>query len=570
MMNEILRPDVAQITIQSSSQIGKTAVLESICGYYISYEPCPMMIVQPTFSMAEAFVKDRINPLIRDTPIIREKIRDARARDSGNTMFHKTFPGGHLTLATSQSPSQLAGRIERIVLADEVDRFPVSSGNEGDPLSLMVKRSNTFWNRKFICTSTPTIKGYSRIEKEYLGSDQRKFLIPCPHCKMFQEFKFERFNYEEADPKNTTRYLCAHCEMILEESDKLSIMDRGRWEAQAPFKGNAGFFINELYSPWKRWHEIVNDYLKAQKHEEMLRVFQNTSLGLTYETSVGTRLDWKSLYFSNRDTYLEGRELLIDDVLLITCGVDVQADRLELGAVGYAENKESFFLDYQVFLGDTTQPEVWAKLTDYITNTKWKLRSTGAEIPITLTAVDSGYNTQIVYNYCRTKMNKVIPIKGNPNLRASAGLPRQVDITLKKQRVASGVRLFPLGVNVIKGDLFSRLRLERPGPKEKYPAGFCHFPEHFDETFFQGLTSEAMTEEIFHGERRIVFKKNTDVRNEPLDIATYSIGAAEIAGLSRTSEKGWNSLRRELGLLPPLREPKEQKSAKPKMMIDGL
>jgi phage terminase large subunit GpA-like protein len=572
MMDTILRHDVEQVTIQSSAQMSKTEVILNTIGYYISYEPAPMMIVQPTFSMAEAFVKDRVNPMIRDNPMMSAKVRDARARDSGNTLYHKTFPEGHLTIATSQSPSQLAGRVIRLVLADEIDRYPASSGDEGDPISLMKKRQNSFTNRKLICTSTPTIKNYSRIEKEYLSSDQRRFMIPCPHCKMFQEFKFERLKYEEADPKTTTHYLCAHCEKGLDEPDKLKMMDRGRWEAQAPFKGHAGFHINELYSPWKRWHEIVADYLKAKKHDEMLRVFQNTSLGLTYESSVGMRLDWKSLYFANRDSYyIDGRTLLVDDILLITCGVDCQADRLELGAVGYAENKESFFLDYQVILGDTTQPEVWVKLTDYITNTKWTLKSSGAEIPITLTAVDSGYNTQIVYNYCRSKMNKVIPVKGNPYLRASAGLPRQVDITLKKQRVASGVRLFPLGVNVIKGDLFSRLRLERPAPGEPYPSGFCHFPEHFDETFFQGLTSEAMAEEVFHGERRIVFKKNTDVRNEPLDIATYSIGAAEIAGLSRTSAKGWNILRRELGILPPLDESKKDKPKKPKKnMLDGF
>jgi phage terminase large subunit GpA-like protein len=295
----------------------------------------------------------------------------------------------------------------------------------------------------------------------------------------------------------------------------------------------------------------------------------NTSLELTYETSVGTRLDWKSLYFSNRDTYLEGRELLIDDILLITCGVDVQGDRLELEVVGFSETKESFSLDYQVILGDTTQPETWAKLTDFITTTRWRLRSTGAEIPISLTCVDSGYNTQIVYNYCRRMMNKAIPIKGNPHLQSFTGLPKQVDITLKKQRVASGVRLFPLGVNVIKAQLFAWLRLERPLSKEKYPNGFCHFPEHYDETYFQGLTSEAMVEEAFHGERRIVFKKNTDVRNEPLDARCYAIGAAEISGPSRTSEKGWNNIRRELGLLPPLKEPKEPKAGKPKKtMID--
>jgi phage terminase large subunit GpA-like protein len=536
MMDVIVRPDVHQVTIQSSAQMSKTEILLNICGYYISYLPSPIMIVQPTFSMAEAFSKDRINPLIRDTPIIRDKIRDARARDSGNTLLHKSFPGGHLTLATSQSPSQLAGRIIRVVMADEVDRFPTSSGEEGDPLALMVKRSATFWDRKFICTSTPTIKNYSRIEKEYLASDQRKFMLPCPRCKTFQELKFEQLKYEESDPKSTTRYQCPHCEQIIDEHLKTDLTNRGRWQAQADFKGHAGFHINELYSPWKFWHEIVQDYLKAKQHEEILRVFQNTSLGLTYETSVGERLDWKFLYLNNRREYLDGNKILTDEVLFITMGVDVQADRLELEAVGWAGDKSSYSLMYEVLLGDTTQPAVWNQLTDIIENKTWKL-TTGIELPITITAIDSGFQTQIVYNYCRKYKSKTIPVKGSAYLRTTIGLPKAVDITLaKNNRIASSVRYFPVGTNLIKGELFSWLKLERSLPNEPSPPGYCHFPDHYTDHYFQGLTSEAMKEEVFRGERRIVFKRNTSVANEPLDIRVYSRAAASLYGLDRISK----------------------------------
>lgn len=342
-------------------------------------------------------------------------------------------------------------------------------------------------------------------------------------------------------------------------------MDSGEWRAQAEFKGNAGFHINELYSPWKRWHEITSDYLKARKHDEMLRVFQNTSLGLTYESALGEMLDWKSLYLNNRRDYISGTQLSIEDVLFVTMGCDVQKDRLELECVGWAQDKRSFSLSYDVLLGDTSQPEVWAQLTDIIQNQTWTTPNK-SELKVALAAVDSGYQTQLVYNYVRKFRQNVIAIKGNPHLRTMVGYPKSVDISMRKNKVASGSRFFPVGVNIIKNELFSLLRLERPMPNEPYPPGYCSFPEHYNEEYFQGLTSEAIKEEIFRGERRLVFKKLPETRNEILDGRVYARAAASLHGLDRFSEEHWTKIKRELGLLNPV----EKKEKKKKNFLKNL
>ena len=181
---------VEDVVFMWSAQTGKTQSLLNVLGYYIHQDPAPILMLQPTIEMAQTVSKDRFAPMLRDTPVLRGKVKDPRARDAGNTISHKTFAGGHVTFAGANSPASLASRPIRILLCDEVDRYPPSAGTEGDPVSLARKRTTTFWNRKRIYTSTPTLKGSSRIEALYEASDRRKFWVPCPHCADMQVLAF--------------------------------------------------------------------------------------------------------------------------------------------------------------------------------------------------------------------------------------------------------------------------------------------------------------------------------------------------------------------------------------------
>lgn len=266
----------------SSAQIGKTEIINNAVGYHIDHDPCPCLVVQPTIEMGETWSKDRFAPMIRDTPTIREKVGNVKSRDSGNTILHKSFAGGHVTVAGANAPASLASRPVRMVLCDEIDRYPASAGTEGDPVKLAEKRTNNFWNRKIILVSTPTVKGESRIEKEWELSDKRRFHVPCPHCGHEHVLAWGNVRFEKENP-SATRMVCPSCEKEFSNGQKNAAVRRGRWIATAPFRGIAGFHLNELYSPWKTIAEVVEDFLEAKTDPMKLQVWVNTSLGETWE-----------------------------------------------------------------------------------------------------------------------------------------------------------------------------------------------------------------------------------------------------------------------------------------------
>ncbi|MBK8191652.1 MAG: phage terminase large subunit family protein [Vampirovibrionales bacterium] len=227
IMDAVSERGIHTVVVKSSAQIGKTAILKAIIGFHVDQDPAPILMLQPTEHMAEAFSKDRLAPMIRDTPALKDKIADPRSRDSGNSILHKRFAGGHLTLAGSNSPAGLASRPIRIVLCDEVDRYPASAGSEGDPVNLAIKRTATFWNRRIVLTSTPTIKGASRIDMAYENSDQRHFYVPCPHCGTFHIFKWENCRWPPGEPDRAIM-VCPECAVEIEESHKPRIC--WQWE----------------------------------------------------------------------------------------------------------------------------------------------------------------------------------------------------------------------------------------------------------------------------------------------------------------------------------------------------
>lgn len=508
-----------KVVVMSSAQVGKSEVILNSIGYYIDYDPAPMMYVLPTDSMAETFSKDRVSPMIRDTPTLKRKVEETKSRNSGNTIFHKKFEGGHLTFIGANAPSQLASRPIRILFADEIDRFPDSAGAEGDPLQLAIKRTTTFWNRKIIEVSTPTIKGASKIEKEYESSSMEHLNVACPHCGKFQTYEWEQLKFDHVSGTNEFTmlgYKCRHCGVI--EREVLWKRQPIKWIAEHPERKDVrGFHLNELASPWKHWDEIVEDFLEAKRQgKEMLKVWHNTSLGLPWEEDGD--LDIKDILLKRREFY---NCVVPKDALVLTCGVDVQDNRLEYEVVGWARGKASYGIKYGVLYGDPGKPEVWAMLDDVLfSNYK---RSDGLEMQIMTTCIDSGgHYTEEVYQYCRKReMRRVWAIKG----QGGSGISY---IQRPTKRNKSGAWLFMLGVDVGKDTMASRLKTNFVNEP-----GFCHFPMEadrgYDEQYFTGLTAEKRNIRTISG--RVVInwvKKYEGIRNEPFDIRNYATAALEI------------------------------------------
>ena len=495
----------------ASSQVGKTETfVNNVIGFYVHQDPAPILMVQPSLSMAQTWSKDRFAPMIRDSKPLKGLIREPRAKNSENTILAKSFPGGRLTVIGANSPASLASRPIRVVLLDEPDRYPPSAGTEGDPVNLARVRTKTFWNRKIGTCGTPTVKGASRIEALFLESDQRRYQVPCPYCQTYQILKWANCRWDDGKPE-TAHMVCESCDQELKESDKGRMILKGRWVAEQPFNGIAGFHINELYSPWVQWTEMVTKFLEAKKYPETLKVFINTSLGESWEEEGNTH-DENQL-MARREMYPEKH--LPEGVLVITVAVDVQADRLELEFRGWGLAEETWGLDYLVIPGNPASLELWESLDQHLSR-EFKTVD-GVSLKAACTVVDSGAFTQAVYDYGRKHQpGRVYPIKG----ASTRGLPI---VSKRSKDQKTGAIFFMLGTDTIKDTIFGRLGIQEKG------AGYCHFPMTYGYEYFDMLTAEHCVTRFAKGipRREWVMKKNKK-RNEALDIFGYNFAALKI------------------------------------------
>lgn len=502
-----------EVIIMSSAQVGKTELILNIIGYYIDYDPSPILVLQPTLEMAQTFSKDRLAPMLRDTPALKGKVKDARSRDSGNTILHKTFPGGHITMVGANSAAGLASRPIKVVLMDEVDRYPASAGTEGDPIKLAEKRTTTFWNRKKIKVSTPTIKGRSPIEKEFLISSMEEWNVPCPCCGKYQPYEWSRVHFSDVTME------CKFCREHISERDWKS--SPGKWIAAKENNRKRGFHLNELASPWKHWEDIIEDFKAAERDRkqgdiEKLKTFINTALGEPWEER-GEAAD-DSVLLSRRERYNAD---LPDGVLLVTAGVDVQDDRLEIEITGWGKGYESWGILYKKMNGSPELDSTWDKLEQFL-DTELYFEN-GNSLLIAPTCIDTGgHFTTEAYKFLKRmerKQKKIFGIKG----MGGEGIPLINKVSTNN---VEKVRIFLLGVDSGKEILMTRLKTVDEGP------GYCHFPINadrgYDETYIKGLTSEQRVVSVKDNRATLKWVKKSGTRNEPLDLRNYSTAAAEI------------------------------------------
>ena len=513
MMDAVSDPDIETVVLMTAAQIGKTELINNVVGFHIHQDPAPMLVVQPTLEMAQTWSKDRLAPAIRDTPVLSHKVGDPRARDSGNTTLHKVFSGGHVTACGANSPSSLASRPCRVILCDEVDRYPLSAGTEGDPVALARKRSATFWNRKIILVSTPTEKGASRIDDAYNESDKRKYFVPCPDCGEGQELRWSNVRWDEAKPA-TAQYSCEFCGSLWGDAKRFQSIRYGEWRSTAEGDGKtAGFHLSALYSPWTPLEDIVRDFLASKKDPMRLKTWINTTLGETFEEQ-GERLDEYDLIERCEDW---GDELP-EDVLMLTAGIDVQDDRLELEIVGWGRGEESWSIDYQTIYGDPSTAQLWMQL-DELLNQKF-VHPLQGEMVLRSACIDSGgHYTQQVYNYTRTRAGKrIFAIKGiGGEGKPIVGRPSKNNI--------GKINLFPVGTDTAKELVYSRLKITDEGE------GYCHFPTGRSDEYFRMLTAEKKMTKYFKGRPKREWVK-IRTRNEALDCRVYATAALALLNVN--------------------------------------
>ena len=510
---------VQRVVLMFGSQIGKTEVGLNWLGYVIDHAPAPMLAVLPTLEVRKRWVRQRLDPLLNESPRLRDKLENRRKRDSGNSEDLKDFPGGMLVISGANSPSSLASMPIKYVLCDEVDRFPWEAGAEGDPLGLIDERTKTFPRRKVMLVSTPTVKGVSRIEQEYLASDQREYHVPCPHCGEYQVLRWRHpdgmHGLHRVASTGRTYYTCRECGAEIDEHHKPEMLAAGRWIARYPDRKVRGYHLNGLYSPLGlgfTWSELMAQWDLAKSDTSNLKRFVNTTLGETWEEEGDDIVD---LALLTRPADLPKSRA----IEAITIGVDVQKDRLEATVVEWGHDEEAWVVAHHILPGDTTSAETWDDLDLLV-------HDTGAH----LTAIDSGYNTQMVYDYCESR-RWAVPIKGITGMSR----PLIEDEKRRKQRLRTrrkkGAYLEPLGVDQGKQILYSRLRITQTGP------GYIHFAREpdFDEEYFAQLAGEKLVTKV-RGHRPVQEWVSTRARVEALDCLIYALAARRLLATTHRSQ----------------------------------
>jgi phage terminase large subunit GpA-like protein len=496
-----------QVVLMSGAQLGKTSILENFIGYIIDLDPGPVLLVQPREADCEAFSKDRLAPMLRDCGTLRGKVADARSRDSNNTILHKKFTGGSITMSAASSPAGLAMRSIRYCLLDEVDRYPASAGTEGDPVNLAITRTANFWNRKIVLCSTPTVKGASRIEAAWLESNQQMYWVPCPHCGTHEVLRWANVEWPEGDP-DKAQYRCEHCGQMIGEHQKSWMLKHGEWRAARPDSAIAGFWINSLYSPWRKWRDLARKFLSDQKSPETLREFVNTVLAEPWDDEAQTTVDISEL-LARREHY---RAPVPAGAAVLTCGVDVQADRLELELVGWGRGEESWSIEYRVIPGDPTGAAVWAELDAYLQR-QWH-HENGTVRPVAACCIDSGYESQAVYDFCRTRYHRrIFAVKGQ-------GGPHPVWPKIPTAKNIRGERPWMVGTDSAKATIMGRLRNAQPGTP-----GHSHFPADRQQPYFEQLLGEALVTTYSKGQPIREWRPKKGVRHEALDAKVYAYAA---------------------------------------------
>ena len=525
-----------RVVFMKCAQIGGTSCGANWIAYTVHRAPAAMLIVEPTVDVAKKLSKQKIQPMFDNVPVLKGRVKEARSRDSGNTILAKEFTGGMMVLTGANSGVGLRFMSAQNLFLDEVDAYPYDVDGEGPPVAVAEKRCLTYARHKIYLCSTPVLKLTSVIEPEYEASDQRRYHVPCPHCQAYQPLVWSGLKWPTFDPDprdqapcatcavvtkhshpELAAYQCAACQAPIEEHHKTAMLAAGRWVAAHPARATAGFHLNALYAPYgwvNSWAFLAADWVRIV-HKRDLRqqqTFTNTNLAETWEET-GEQLDELTLR-GRRESYPAPCPA---GVLVLTGAADVQDNRIEVECVGWGLDEESWSIEYRRFYGSPGQPEVWAALDEWRKQT-WQHES-GLPMKLIQLCIDTGgHHAKEAYAFVKSReRERVSAVKGsNQSSHPLVGLPTKSNL--------GHVQLYPIGTDTAKDCIFSRLKLTDFGP------GYCHHPDTlaYDEEYFAQLTSEERRSKYDRGILQGTYYKKIRARNEALDLKVYNLAALTI------------------------------------------
>lgn len=529
-----VRSPVRSVSIMKAAQMFGTEIALNWIGYVVDHAPASMLIVVPTLDVRKKWVRQRLDPLLIETPALSKKVNAKKRRDGGNSMDMKDFPGGILILGGANSAASLASMPVKYSINDELDRFPWEVGkgdkSEGDPLELIRARQKNFSRRKELNISTPTVKDASRIEQLFELGDQRYYHMPCPHCGEYQRLKFrdgdvrrlEWTKHPETNEVLDVWYNCEHSGCRIDEHHKTEMLEKGKWIPTHPDRKDRSYHISGLYAPiglGHTWKEIAQQWIRAQEDKTKLQNFINLVLGEVWEDRTS---DLPFQVIMQRAEPYSLREIPVG-CFILTAGVDTHPNRLETQVLGHGRGGRTWTIDWFQLFGDPACPPdegVWAELTKYL-NTPIT-NSFARELRIEATAIDTGgHNTHDVYNYVRSRAARRLMAIHGANKTGKPILvsrPKPQDVNYRGKIIKKGVMLWTVGGDTAKSALFARLHGDTEATPEERR---IHFSNQLPEDYFKQLCSEAFDT----SKNRWVIRRGR--RNESLDTWVYGYSAAQ-------------------------------------------
>ena len=545
-----------RVVLMFASQMGKTEVVLNWLGAIMHLWPGPVLLVQPTLDMAKRLNRQRLEPLLRETPVLAERIAPARSRDSGNTMFLKEFTGGLFVLTGANSASGLQSMPAAYLAADEVSSYPMEADDKGDPLENAEARTRTFPMGKVLITSTPGARGACRITEEFeRRSDQRRYAAFMPCCGAREVLRWrEHMVWDRPDGEVWCR--CPACGERIEQHHKTAMLAGAEWRKHAVGDGQtAGFHLPSWYAPagWTPWEQIRDEFLRAKGDPLLLKGWINKHAAEAWEDEAVARINADGLMErAASNPYPTGH--CPAGVLLLLASVDVQDTWLEVKVKGFGRGEESWLIWHQKIEGDPAQEEVWQQL-DTIRRTQFPREGSGA-LSVRHTAVDTGgHYTHAAYEYCRQHVREgVVAIKGSSTRAAPAlGKGSKQDVNWRGRVVKGGVSLFMVGTDTLKRLIYARLKITQPGP------GYMHFGQNATEEYLEGLTCERLMPKAIKGFQVLEWVKPSGARNEPIDLEVYCLAMLELVKRRYNRATMWDQLEAQVtGMIPSQPEPRRQ------------
>lgn len=542
--------------VRKSAQTGVTVAGIALVGSYIDTAPCRIGYALPTIDLLQEFNREKLSPALRQTRVLKEKVRPQTSRSSeGSTSTNKKFRGGSLSIINANSAPDLRSRTLRVGIADEIDAWADDVGDYGDPLDQFKDRFVSFhatgdW--RLLALSTPGLKGVSRVDAQFLAGDQRYWTMDCPGCGAPFHFEFKHLKFNRRPPY-AAHYEAPCCGTVIEHEEKALLVRSGRFVATNSEGLYPSWHIDALVSLLTTWDKIAEEFWASHGHERKEKRFWNNWLGLAYEMR-GDAPDHERL-MERREDYRQN--IVPPRGLLLVAGADVQHSGIWVEVVAYGADRQSWSVSWRFLEGDTTDHKrgAWPKLAEVYDEVFED--SFGGQRSIEAMAVDAGDGGRAnqVYAWCRSR-SRAFAIKGQPGWTHPAiGAPSRVDINLRGRKIRRGATLWPVGTWSLKGEFYANLRKAGlAAGKEIDPPGYCHFSDWHDEGFFKQITSEYLADETFKGRTRKVWKQSNE-NNHLLDCRVYAMAMAEYLGLSRMTADKWRDLARLRGVPAELADP---------------